>query len=178
MFFCIFWWEEVFLGEAGSFHGQTCHSFCSERLMASIWDNWVDCQTLKLPGQGTLQTDHFKIVHRSQKTIKIMTIQLSIPETVVSVSKMRKILFHLLGSPLSAVHPILETVSPRDKGYCFTEVMDCDSDILMGHQCYNLKFNSLARLSVATTLSHNPVETLLCIFSGTQLTTWLAMLPR
>ena len=36
-----------------------------ERLMASIWDNRVDCQTLKLPRQK----DHFKIVHSSQKTM-------------------------------------------------------------------------------------------------------------
>lgn len=43
-------------------------------------------------------------------------------------------------------------LSLRDKSYCFKEVMDCDSDIPMGHQCYNLKVNSLSR---------HPVETLL-----------------
>ena len=32
--------------------------------------------------------------------------------------------------------------------------MDCDSDIPMGHQCYNLKVNSLLR---------HPVETLLLL---------------
>ena len=66
----------------------------------------VDCQTLKLLRQGTLQTD-FQIVHKFEKTMQAITIQFSI---------IRKLCFCFKSAPVStlsnAVHPILVTVAP------------------------------------------------------------------
>ena len=72
----------------------------------------VDCQTLKLLRQGTLQTDHFQIVHKSEKTMQMITIQFSIIRKLCFCFKSAQCLVLPVSTLSNAVHPILVTVAP------------------------------------------------------------------